>query len=479
MNDAPHTRQSKIYAEDVIVGESSSRLSSFVAALTLTVPVVATVLFGAVDNISWVLLTVFWAAILLGWLADAWKGKGLLLNTSTLQLPLIGFFIIGIIQLMPLSARDAGGVLGIPVSSTLSLDPYSTRFFLLHLVVYIVFFAACLTFINNQGRLRKAVLMVIIFGAGMAFFGILQRLANPDGIYELRKTPQAIPFGPFVNRHHFAAFMEMTAGLAIGLLFGKTLARDKKVLLLIAVVVMGVALASTSSRGGMVGIVSVVIFAAILHFFSGRWSTTKRVSGEATNGIQSKAALAAIAAALVLVVFGIVLSLGGNDELFRGIGFTEVQGGVSNGRAHFWQVALQIFLEHPIIGAGHEAFGVAFTKYDTSNGTFRVEQAHNEYLQTLADSGIAGFICISVFIYLLFRKGLQTIAVTHGLRREAAIGALAGCFGLLIHSFFDFPLRTHSNAFFFLLLCSIAIAPIRSNRSEKSKRKRPVTAPSP
>ena len=48
----------------------------------------------------------------------------------------------------------------------------------------------------------------------MAFFGILQRLAHPEGIYGFRETPQAIPFGPFVNQHHFAAFMEMTSGVA-------------------------------------------------------------------------------------------------------------------------------------------------------------------------------------------------------------------------------------------------------------------------
>ena len=464
-----------IYTENIIVGEQSSRLSSAIFALLLAMPLVATVLFGAVDNVSWILLSLAWTAMLMFWIADAWKGKGLLLNTSAIQLPMLGFLIIGLIQLLPIGGRDAVALPGVPISQTLSLDPYETRFFLLRLVVYIVFFAGCLTFINNESRLKKAVLMVIIFGAGMAFFGILQRLANPDGIYGFRSTPQSIPFGPFVNRHHFAAFMEMTAGVCVGLLFGRRLAKDKKVLLVIAVVVMGVAIALTSSRGGMVGIISVLAFAGVLNYLSGRWSRKKRSSAEKPVGIHSKASLAAGAVALVFVVFGIVLSLGGNDELFRGIGLTEVQGGVSNGRAHFWAVAVQIFLDHPILGAGFEAFGVAFTKHDTWMGAFRVEQAHNEYLQTLADSGIAGFICVCAFIYLLFRKGLKTIGEAHGLRRDAAAGALAGCFGLLIHSFFDFPLRTHSNAFFFLLLCAIATVPIRSERSENAKRKRHAT----
>ncbi len=458
-----------IYSENVIIGDSSSRLSSAIVGLILVLPIFATILFGAVDNITWIFIFIFWIAIILLWLAETWKGKGFLLNPSAIQLPMLGLLLIGIIQLLPFDGRNAGDLLNVPVSNALSLDPYATRFFILQLVVYIFFFAACLTFINNESRLKKTLLMVIIFGAAMAFFGILQRLANPDGIYGLRSTPQSIPFGPFVNRHHFAAFMEMTAGVTIGLLFGKRIAKDKKILLVIAVAVMGVAIALTSSRGGMLGIFSVLAFVAMLNFLSGRWSKKKRSDAEPVSSIQRKVAVVSAAAALVFVIFGIVLSLGGSDELFRGIGLTEVPDGVSNGRAHFWPIAIKIFFEHPILGAGFDAFGMAFTKHDTWNGQFRVEQAHNEYLQTLADSGIAGFICITAFIYFLFRKGWQTIAQSHGLRRDVAIGALAGCFGLLIHSFFDFPLRTQSNTFFFLLLCALATVSVKS---ETSKRKR-------
>src|SRR5436190_9831359 len=229
------------YAEDIIIGNSSSRLSSAVVALLLIIPIFATILFGGVDKTTWIFLTIFCLTIVLAWFAETRKGKGFLLNTSAIQLPLFGWVLIGIVQLLPLGTRKMGELLSVPVSNIVSLDPYRTRFFVLHLVIYAVFFAACLTFINNESRLKKTFLMVIIFGAAMAFFGILQRLANPDGIYGLRNTPQSIPFGPFVNQHHFAAFMEMTAGVALGLLFGKKTARDKKILLIIAVCVMGVA----------------------------------------------------------------------------------------------------------------------------------------------------------------------------------------------------------------------------------------------
>lgn len=456
-----------LHTESIIMGAETSRLSSIIFFLICLLPVFSTVLFGAVDNTTWVFIAIIWAAIILLWLADAWKGGGVLINTSSLQLPLIGLLLIGLIQLLPLGGGAEG--LSVPASQALSLDPYSTRFFITKLAVYVVFFAACLTFINNERRLRMAVLMLIIFGSLMAFFGILQRLASPEGIYGLRETPQSIPFGPFVNQHHFAAFMQMTGGLSMALLVGKTTEKDKKILLAIPVLIMGVATVLTGSRGGLLGFFGVGAFILLLNFLSGRWSRTHSDDADSSGVWRRNMAIAAAGVALVLVVFGVVFLLGGNDALLRGIGVENADTDLSSGRTHFWPIALKIFLEHPILGAGLEAFGVAFTKHDTWSGVFRVERAHNEYLQMLADAGVAGFVCLVGFIYLLFRKSMAIIAsALPGLRRDAAIGAIAGCFGILIHSFFDFPLRTPSNAFVFLLICAMAAVPVATSESTRS-----------
>jgi len=369
-------------------------------------------------------------------------------------LPLL---LIALVQLLPLGGAVTG--LAVPASNALSLDPYSTRFFAVKLVVYLLYFAACLAFINNEKRLKKAVYFVIICGSLMALYGILQRLASPEGIYGVRETSGARPFGPFVNQHHFATFMQMTGGLALALLFGKKAGREQKILLAAGIVVMGVATVSTGSRGGLLGFLATLAFVSLLNFLSGRWSGESRSKA----GMQRNFVIAAAGIALIVVIFGVVLLIGGNDALLRGTGVVLADGDISTGRLHFWPIALKIFLAHPILGAGFESFGVAFTKYDTMSGEFRVEQAHNEYLQTLADAGIVGFICLAGFIVLLFKKGLKTIASSSGFRNEAAIGALAGCLGVLVHSFFDFPLRTPSNAFFFLMLCAIATAAIAAH----------------
>jgi hypothetical protein len=47
----------------------------------------------------------------------------------------------------------------------------------------------------------------------------------------------------------FAAFMNMTIGLTLGLLYGNATKQDKRLLLIIAFVLMGIALMFTGSRG--------------------------------------------------------------------------------------------------------------------------------------------------------------------------------------------------------------------------------------
>jgi O-antigen ligase len=456
-----------ISVDDVMLAEDSSLPSRAVVFLLCFVPVVLTVLFGGVDNATWIFVSIFWVMLVACWAADAWTSGGVVINCSSLQTPLAGFLLIGLIQLLPLG----GTVDGLGISTALSLDPYSTRFFVIKLIVYLTYFAACLAFINSEKRLKKVVWIVVIFSSLMAFYGILQRLATPEGIYGVRTTVGAIPFGPFVNQHHFATFMQMAAGLTLSLLFSADAVKERRVLLAAALVVMGVATVSTSSRGGLLGFLGVVAFVLLLNLLGGRWS--KRASG---FGSQRLFAIAAASIAILVAVFGVVLLIGGNDSLLRGVGAVKADADISSGRLHFWPIAWKIFLEHPILGAGLESFGVAFTKYDTWDGQFRVEQAHNEYLQTLADAGIAGAICLAAFIGVLFKKSLGTIANSEGFRRDAAIGALAGCFGALLHSFFDFPLRTPSNAFFFLLLCAVATVSIKGDAST-SRRRRRSTAP--
>jgi hypothetical protein len=57
---------------------------------------------------------------------------------------------------------------------------------------------------------------------------------------------------------------------------------------------------------------------------------------------------------------------------------------------------------------------------------------------------------------VLFGKGFARRETDDKFRRGVATGALAGCFAVLIHSFFDFTLHTTANALLFLILAALA-----------------------
>lgn len=440
-----------------LVEPKTSRAGGIVFSLLCAILIFAPLAYGAVD--AWALgiitLIVFAAAIF--WLFEARRTGELRFSANFLQIPLIGLILIGLIQLLPLRpAAIPADLLSVPAVSALSLDPYATRFAIVQLVLYLIFFAAALVFIENQKRLRQMVSVIIIFGAALAFLGILQRLMSSDSIFGIRTVQNAIPFATFINQHHFAAFMEMTGGLTLGLLYSQSTKRDKRFLMWIAVVIMGIALILTSSRGGLISFLGVVGFVALATFL------LKQKGETAANNsfFASHFGLIGGAFGLLLAIFGMVLFLGGDESLLRGVGLSSAED-FTNGRLHFWSVALQIIKDYPILGAGLDAFGTVFPRYDTWNGTFRVEQAHNDYLQIFADAGVFGFALAIAFIYLLFKRGLERFRQTSDrFRRGAGIGALAGCFGVLIHSFFDFPLRTPSNMFYFLTLAALATVSI-------------------
>ncbi len=451
--------------------ENSSRLNGLIFAAICGVLLFSTIAFGAVDLWALGTLCVIMAGVLVIWCADVFRTKEIVLNLNPLQLPVLGLILIGLIQLLPFGSLSNSDFVFPPVNS-LSIAPYSTRLAIVQLCVYFVFLALAFISINSEKRVRRLVYMIIVFAAFMGFFGILQRLASTDDlIYGLRKPFQANPFGSFVNQHHFAAFMEMTIALPLALLFGNVTKQDKRGLLIIAAVIMGMAILFTSSRGGFLSLIGVVCFVVMANILGRKKSSKRNSSSDGDSKFRRNLAFFGGGMAIFIVIIGLAIYLADATTISRMVTWDYGSQDLGNGRTHFWSVAWQIFKDYPIIGSGLDSFGIAFPFYDTWNGQYRLEFAHNDYLQTLSDAGILGFLCVASFIYLLFKQSFRIIANadSHFLS-NTAIGALAGCFGILIHSFFDFPLRTPSNSYFFLIFAVLATASIGTVTLENRNR---------
>jgi len=416
------------------------------AAIILT-----TVAYGTVHQPILALFYVSASAVVILWALDAWSSGFLRFNCSWLQLPLIAAIVFGIFQLIPFgSVAETGGVSGIP--RTISQDPYSTQFAVLHWLALLIYFSVALAFIDSNKRLRKVVYVITIFGFIFAFFAIIQVVLSPDKIYGIYEPRFARPFGSFVNRHNFAAYMEMTLALPLGLFFAGAVEKDKRLLYLTAIALMGVALILSGSRGGFISLLVEVFFLVLV-------TTRSGTPGKFFLRIGASAAL------IACIIVGTIL-LGGESSLTRFAESVDMKD-PSTSRTHIWNTTLQIIGQNPVFGAGLNAFGVAYTANDTLNGMERAEQAHNDYLQTLSDGGIVGGLIGLAFLGLFFRAGFNNIKTNNKFRRGVAIGAFAGCFAILVHSMFDFVLHTTAIALLFLTLVALVVVSRKDEPAEE------------
>ncbi|MBA3634495.1 MAG: O-antigen ligase family protein [Acidobacteria bacterium] len=416
----------------------ASKILFFLLCATV---IFTTLAYGTVHQPVLAIFYLLAVLVILLWAFDAFSSGVLRFNKSLIQLPLAALFFYSIFQIIPFgSLAETAGVSDIP--RTISQEPFWTLVTAFHILAFIIFLAAWLTYIDSSKRLKKVVLVITIFGFVYAFFAILQAVLSPNKIYGIYEAAYAAPFGSFVNRHNFAAYMEMTICLPLGLIFVGAVDKDRRLLYLTAIGLMGIALLLSGSRGGLVSLLAGVFFLVIL-------TTKTKSSGQMFLKI-------GLAVLLIATIVAGAILIGGESSLTR---FAETAGSddFSTNRTHIWSVTLDIIKNNLPFGAGLGAYAVAYTPYDSLSGVARVEQAHNDYLQIVADAGIIGLLIGAFFFYRLFHTGLQNTQTSNLYRRGVAAGALAGCFAILVHSLFDFVLHTTAITLLFITLVSLVV----------------------
>jgi O-antigen ligase len=443
--------------------------SRFLFLLLCVAIVLSALAFGTVHYWTMGVFSLGAVAIIVLWVIDGWKLGRVRISLNILQLPLLAMLALGLIQLLPFRNTAATGLTPGSVVRTFSLDPYSTRLVLAQVAALFIYFAAVLVFTDTPHRLKLLVRTIIVFGFFLAIFGLTQSFTSPTKVFWIRELSQSTAFGPFINRHHFAGYMELTLALPLGLLFAGSIDRDKRFVYLFAALLMGVALIMTNSRGGIISLVAEILFLSVVTAF--RRKHRHRHEEDHSPAFVGAAVRTGLGLVLILALFAGVVLLGGESALSRFVG-TVNSDDPTTGRAHFWSVTIDIIKANPLIGTGLGAFGVVYTGYDTRNGLYRLEQAHNDYLQVLSDGGIVGAVIALFFVFMLFRLGFLRRQSRDDFRRGVATGALAGCFAVLVHSFFDFTLHTTSNALLFLVLAALATMNGRVEEVHSRKRRR-------
>ena len=95
--------------------------------------------------------------------------------------------------------------------------------------------------------------------------------------------------------------------------------------------------------------------------------------------------------------------------------------------------------------------------YDTLYDGRVVNHAHNDYLETLAETGVIGGLCCLWFLGTLLLNALKGLA-----DKESSFGSvlnlsgLVACSGILVHSLVDFNVHIPANALLFFVSAHMA-----------------------
>jgi O-antigen ligase len=396
---------------------------------------------GAVEVWSESLLEISAALLFALWAFLAFRDPNTKILWSPLNWPLLGFLAIGLGQLL--------------LHATVYAFPTQTE--MLKLLAYaLVFFLAAQAF-RERADLTKLVWFLVVLGFGVSLFGIVQHFTSPDNqIYWFRElTLGGDPFGPYVNRNHFAGFVELVVPVGLALMVFRGLRQDLFPMAALLTIVPIVALILSGSRGGIVGFGFELAVLALL-------VRSPRAPKQARTAAMGIVALIAIA---------LIAWVGAGKAIER---FSSLKpGDVSLGRrVTMFQGAVRVFVSHPVSGAGLGNLVTVFPRYDTFYDGKVVDHIHNDYIELLAETGLLGGLCGIAFLGIFFREAHRNFRAEQGhFSRALHAGAIVAVSGLLLHSFVDFNLHIPSNALLFLLQACLATSPPLPSNSFSSRRR--------
>jgi O-antigen ligase len=324
-------------------------------------------------------------------------------------------------------------------------SPYNTRIELLLVLASVILLFLAVQAFRTLEDWRGFVWFGMSLGFLVSIFGILQHLTFNGKLYWIREMRYGgIPFGPYVNRNHFAGFAELVIPLALVPLVLGRVRRERRVVVGLFAILPVTALFLSASRGG---IVSFAVQLSVLALFMIR----RRAWGK-----QLFAGAAVLLLASLLVTW---LGVGQILQRFSSLQTLEVTSGK---RASMRRDTWHIFLDHPVAGTGLGTLQIVFPPYETLYDGKIVNHTHNDYLEALAETGLLGGLCCAWFLGILAIQSMKRVRqLNHSFVGALQLAGLVACAGLLVHALVDFNLHIPSNLLLFFLMAHLATVEIQ------------------
>src|SRR5580704_3884988 len=405
--------------------------------------VITVLAYGAVEVWSQAVLEIGAGLLFVVWAVIAFRDRSIRIIWNPLCWPLLGLLAIGLGQLV----------------FRITPYPFLTRVELMKLIAYLLIFFLCTQAFRERQDLNSLAWLLMFLCFGVSLFGIVQRFTSDGTIYWFQKlTLGGDPFGPFVNRNHFAGFAELAVPVGLALMIFRGLRRDTFPLASLLTIVPVGALILSGSRGGIVGFGFELVVLALMVRARKRSPEAPRLAALAVVGFAAIALIGWLGASKAIERFSTLHA--GDVTLSR--------------RATMVRGAAHVFLAHPVAGCGLGSLVAVYPRFETLYDGLVVDHVHNDYMELLAETGLLGALCAAVFLWILFRDTKKCLVAEQGhFSRAIHAAATTAICGLLLHSLVDFNLHIPSNILLFLLQTHLATTtPLPSQGAPMRTRKR-------
>jgi O-antigen ligase len=309
----------------------------------------------------------------------------------------------------------------------------------------------------SRGGVRRTVRGISAMGLAVSAVAIAQAATAGRLIYWRYRTEYEgpLPFGPFVNRNHFATWAIMAAPLCFGYVIARAnkpgsgpssmvnrrtrlarLADGRTLWLTAAGAFMISALLLSLSRSGIVSL-SVAGIVGLL---------TLRPRAAGGRGVWL------LAGVLVAVGIGVAFA----DLPAVADRFTRSGSGIDN-RLRIWRETIPVVRDFWLVGTGAGTYRMAMLFYQKSVRIVQFNQAHNHYLQVASEGGLVLVTMVAGALAALTRAVRDRLSADiHGTYWVRA-GAVTGLIAVALQSVWETGLVMPANAALAAVLAAIAV----------------------
>jgi len=299
--------------------------------------------------------------------------------------------------------------------------------------------------LTRRGLIRTVLFLMAGNALMLAVFGTFQKLAGAKGLwFGLVPSPNARFFSTFIYQNHWGAFVVLNAAVCLGLLFHylrrggpRDIWHSPVLMGAVATLLLATTVPLSASRSCSV-LIALLLLAGLTHFLL---RLLRRRRAEGTSALLPVTGIV-LAAVLATAAIGYLGRASIAQRLHQTTAqlMPEARTATVQSRLTLYRDTWTMAAQKPWFGWGLESYAHVFRIYNTQRAAelwvwipFYAE-AHNDWLQSLAETGFAG-------TGLLVLLGLLPLFAVPWRRVESVLPRylLAGCAILLAYAWVEFP----------------------------------------